>query len=32
MDSQTHPNVLVVESYNEDDETHCGQGDGTVDD
>ncbi len=29
---QTHPDVLIMESYNEDQETPSGQADGTVDD
>lgn len=30
--SQTHPDVFIMESYNEDQETPGGQADGTVED
>lgn len=30
--SQTHSNVLIMEGYDEDQETPSGQADGTVDD
>lgn len=29
---QTHPDVLIMKRYDEDDETPGGQADGTVDD
>lgn len=29
---QTHPDVLIMKSYNKDQETPSGQADGTVDD
>lgn len=29
---QTHPDVFIMESYNEDQETPSGQADGTIDD
>lgn len=31
-EEETHPDVLIMESYNEDQETRRGQADGTVED